>query len=97
MSVILPAVCRGLLLFVSLIAAASARAQVSDDDPELGPVYVDPGTPGPEIKALYKTLVKRLHPDANGGDRSNEDRLREKATGRQIGDGNSDTHRTLPR
>lgn len=38
---------------------------------------VDPGTPGPEIKSLYKTLVKRLHPDANGGDRSNEDRLRE--------------------
>lgn len=31
----------------------------------------------PEIKARYKELVKRLHPDANGGDRSNEDRLRE--------------------
>lgn len=30
-----------------------------------------------EIKARYKELVKRLHPDANGGDRSNEDRLRE--------------------
>lgn len=38
---------------------------------------VDPGTPGPEIKSRYKTLVKRLHPDANAGDRSNEDRLRE--------------------
>ncbi|GLS17703.1 molecular chaperone DnaJ [Labrys miyagiensis] len=31
---------------------------------------------GPEIKARYKTLVKRLHPDANGGDRSSEDQLR---------------------
>ena len=31
----------------------------------------------PDIKARYKELVKRLHPDANGGDRSNEDRLRE--------------------
>ncbi|QEN88353.1 J domain-containing protein [Labrys sp. KNU-23] len=31
---------------------------------------------GPEIKARYKTLVKRLHPDANGGDRSSEDKLR---------------------
>jgi DnaJ-class molecular chaperone len=31
----------------------------------------------PEIKARYKDLVKRLHPDANSGDRSNEDRLRE--------------------
>ena len=30
-----------------------------------------------EIKGRYKELVKRLHPDANGGDRSNEDRLRE--------------------
>lgn len=32
---------------------------------------------GPEIRARYKSLVKRLHPDANGGDRSFEDRLRE--------------------
>jgi hypothetical protein len=30
-----------------------------------------------EIKGRYKELVKRLHPDANGGDRSNEDKLRE--------------------
>jgi curved DNA-binding protein CbpA len=32
---------------------------------------------GSEIKARYKELVKRLHPDANGGDRSSEDRLRQ--------------------
>jgi curved DNA-binding protein CbpA len=30
-----------------------------------------------EIKARYKLLVKRHHPDANGGDRSLENRLRE--------------------
>jgi hypothetical protein len=30
-----------------------------------------------EIKARFKELVKRHHPDANGGDRSYEDRLRE--------------------
>ncbi len=30
-----------------------------------------------EIKARYKELVKRLHPDANAGDRSNEARLQE--------------------
>ena len=30
-----------------------------------------------EIKARYKMLVKQLHPDANGGDRSSEDRLRQ--------------------
>ncbi len=29
-----------------------------------------------EIKAAYKTLVKIHHPDANGGDKSSEDRLR---------------------
>ena len=29
------------------------------------------------IKARYKELVKRFHPDANGGDRSREDRLQE--------------------
>ncbi len=32
---------------------------------------------GSEIKARYKALVKQLHPDANGGDRSSEDRLRQ--------------------
>ena len=30
-----------------------------------------------EIKARFKELVKRHHPDANGGDRSSEERLRE--------------------
>jgi curved DNA-binding protein CbpA len=30
-----------------------------------------------DIKAKFKTLVKRHHPDANGGDRSSEDQLRE--------------------
>lgn len=32
---------------------------------------------GAEIKARYKELVKRHHPDANGGDRSSEDRFRD--------------------
>lgn len=31
----------------------------------------------PEIKARFKQLVKRHHPDANGGDRASEDKLRE--------------------
>ena len=31
----------------------------------------------PTVKARYKDLVKQLHPDANGGDRSNENRLRD--------------------
>ena len=32
---------------------------------------------GADIKARYKELVKRHHPDANGGDRSSEERLRD--------------------
>jgi DnaJ domain len=30
-----------------------------------------------EVKTRFKSLVKRHHPDANGGDRSSEDKLRE--------------------
>ena len=32
---------------------------------------------GADIKARYKDLVKRHHPDANGGDRGSEDRFRD--------------------
>lgn len=38
---------------------------------------LDEAADGAAIKARYKELVKRHHPDANGGDRSSEDRLRE--------------------
>ncbi len=31
----------------------------------------------PEIRKQYKSLVKDLHPDMNGGDRADEDRLQE--------------------
>lgn len=41
---------------------------------ELG---LDEDARAPDIKARYKELVKRHHPDANGGDRSSEERLRE--------------------
>ena len=37
-----------------------------------------------EIKARFKELVKRHHPDANGGDRSTEDRLRRDHPGVQL-------------
>jgi curved DNA-binding protein CbpA len=30
----------------------------------------------PEIKARYKQLAKRLHPDANGGDTRAEEQLK---------------------
>jgi curved DNA-binding protein CbpA len=35
------------------------------------------GASATDIKARFKVLVKRHHPDANGGDRSCEDRLRD--------------------
>jgi len=38
---------------------------------------LDPGATTAEIKLRFKMLVKRHHPDANGGDRSTEERLRE--------------------
>lgn len=43
----------------------------------LGKLGLDETATADEIRARYKTLVKRHHPDANGGDRSLEDRLRE--------------------
>ena len=38
---------------------------------------LDDGATTESVKIRYKELVKRHHPDANGGDRSSEDRLRE--------------------
>jgi len=35
------------------------------------------GATSTEIKAQYKVLVKKHHPDANGGDRGSEDRFRD--------------------
>jgi DnaJ-class molecular chaperone len=49
------------------LAATKALATLGLDD------SADSAT----IKSRYKDLVKRLHPDANGGDRSSEDKLRE--------------------
>ena len=49
------------------IAARKALDQLGLDE------TADAGT----IRSRYKDMVKRLHPDANGGDRSLEDKLRE--------------------
>jgi hypothetical protein len=35
------------------------------------------GATADEVRAQYKLLVKRLHPDANAGSRDNEDKLKE--------------------
>lgn len=38
---------------------------------------LDAKATGADIKSRYKELVKRHHPDANGGDRGSEDRFRD--------------------
>ncbi|MFV0281731.1 MAG: J domain-containing protein [Rhodoblastus sp.] len=43
----------------------------------LSALGLDENADAAAIKTRYKDLVKRLHPDANGGDRTNEDKLRE--------------------
>lgn len=40
-------------------------------------LHLEPGASLQEIKARFKELVKRFHPDANGGDRGAEERLRQ--------------------
>ena len=40
----------------------------------LGALGLEPDATRTEIKASFKALVKRHHPDANGGDRSSEGR-----------------------
>jgi DnaJ-class molecular chaperone len=65
--------------------AGRAAPEPEPRGPRVGPVArrayetlgIEPGASGEAVKARYKHLVKQLHPDANGGDRSLEDRLRE--------------------
>ena len=40
-------------------------------------MQLEPSATLQEIKARYKELVKRFHPDANGGDRGAEERLKQ--------------------
>lgn len=43
----------------------------------LATLGLDENADATAVKSRYKALVKRLHPDANGGDRSCEEKLRE--------------------
>jgi DnaJ domain len=64
---------------------AAYRAAAEAPKPQLGiaakkaldQLGIDEGADSTTIRARYKELVKRLHPDANGGDRSREEKLRE--------------------
>ena len=47
--------------------AADARA--------LGTLGLDDAATGADVKRVYKALVRRYHPDSNGGDRAQEGKL----------------------
>src|SRR5205809_6170718 len=57
--------------------AAETRAVRNAERKALDTAGLEPDASAQEVKARFKALVKRHHPDANGGDRSSEDRLRE--------------------
>ena len=54
-----------------------ARAVRNAERKALNALGLEADASAHEVKTRFKTLVKRHHPDANGGDRSSEDRLRE--------------------
>lgn len=56
---------------------AKARTVHNAERKALNELGLDPGADSVEIKARFKLLVKRHHPDANGGARDSEDKLRE--------------------
>jgi DnaJ-class molecular chaperone len=57
--------------------AEPPRAIRNAERKALGELGLDVGADKAEIKAKFKMLVKRHHPDANNGDRGTEDKLRE--------------------
>ena len=58
-------------------AAATAKRKARNAEVKaLGTLGLDENATPEQAKAQYKTLVKRLHPDANGGSRASEDTFR---------------------
>jgi hypothetical protein len=58
-------------------ADSQKRAVHNAERKALHELGLEEGADRVEIKARFKLLVKRHHPDANGGDRATEDKLRE--------------------
>lgn len=56
-------------------AAAQRRALGGLERAALLDLDLDGAADGAAIRARYHALIKRLHPDSNGGDRSTEDKL----------------------
>lgn len=57
--------------------AAEGRKILNAQRRALDVLGLEPDAQRADIKSRFKVLVKRHHPDANGGDRGSEDRLRE--------------------
>lgn len=67
----------GMLKWRHASVTSSGRKLSDDERKALKVLNLDAGTTLAEIKARYRELVRRFHPDSNGGDRSQEDRLRQ--------------------
>ena len=57
--------------------ASATRPVRNAERKALDALGLEPEASGQQVKRRFKELVKRHHPDANGGDRSSEGRLRE--------------------
>ncbi len=57
-------------------AKAAVRPAAGPEQEALAVMGLEPGVTPAELKARYKELVKLHHPDANGGDKTAEDRLK---------------------
>jgi hypothetical protein len=55
---------------------SAKRRPPTPEEEALAVLELDSGATAAEIKSRYKKLVKQHHPDANGGDRAAEDRLK---------------------
>ncbi|MGH6891911.1 MAG: J domain-containing protein [Dongiaceae bacterium] len=56
--------------------ALHRSSRISKEDQALAILDLSPPATMDEIRTRYRTLVKKLHPDANGGDKSAEERLK---------------------
>jgi DnaJ-like protein len=57
-------------------APVRPRRPPTQEEEALAVLELDPRATAADIKARYKVLVKLHHPDANGGDKAAEDRLK---------------------
>ena len=57
-------------------AGGTSQAPTSEEDRALATLDLRPPVDFSAVKARYKSLVKRHHPDANGGSREAEERLK---------------------